>query len=106
MRCYQEVGLKESATKWLNKNAEFIVTRKCPKCDCGQDREMHITKIEHIDSFYGDGPCLRTIRLLSGQLVKEVVQAEPWSSGPVAFFCLEIDGTRMFEWTDEEIETF
>jgi len=34
----------------------------------------------------------------------EVVQAEPWSSGPVIFTCLEVDGERIGEWPQKEID--
>lgn len=62
---------------------------------------------EHVDSFYGDGPTLHTYgaSVIGREVkVKEVIQAEPWSSGPVCFLCLELeDGTRIGEWSEEEI---
>jgi len=103
-RSYQEVGLKEEACDWLDENVKRSGEHTCPCCGMHYLGKYDIVSIEEKDSFYGMGPRLRTMRLKNDRLVKEVVQAEPWSSGPVAFFCLKLeDGTRMFEWTEEEI---
>ena len=38
----------------------------------------------------------------TGKIYKEVVQAAPWSSGPMIFTCLEDEsGERMFEWIQD-----
>ena len=84
--------------------SNLIVT--CPYCgkEISVTMKREIISKEHRESFYGDGPTFHSYKLNDGREVKEVLQAEPWSSGPVAFFCLEVDGVRMFEWTEKEIE--
>jgi len=106
MRCYQEIGLKKEARDWLEKNAEKVPSQVCPKCKHIISEKENVLTTKRLDLFYGDGPLLRTIRLKDGRNVKEVLQRCPWSSGPMAFFCLEIDKQRLFEWKDKEIEKF
>ena len=103
-RCYKEVGLKNEAHAWLEKNVNKIPGTECPTCKTIITWKQEVIDIEHEDSFYGDGPDLSTYKCKDGRLVKEINQAEPWSSGPVCFKCLEIGGKRMFEWTEEEIQ--
>jgi hypothetical protein len=104
MRMYQEIGLKPEARTFLDENARMVPGARCPNCSHILSMVMDDEIYEHQDSFYDDGPSLRKINLKDGRVALEVVQAEPWSSGPCAFFCLEIDGKRYFEWTDEEID--
>jgi len=104
IRMYQEVGLKPEAEAFLNENALRKPTSFCPHCNGVLSEGFDVIHVEHHDSFYEDGPYLRTIVLKDGRITKEVVQEEPWSSGPVCFLCLEIDGQMMFEWTQDEIE--
>jgi hypothetical protein len=105
---YQEVGLKPEAEAFLSENVEMIPNEdnKCPNCGHILSHKRNSVTYEKHDSFYGDGPSLQEYTLKDGTKVKEIVQAERWSSGPTAFFCLEKeDGTRMFEWTEEEINS-
>lgn len=105
IRCYQEVGLRSDARAFLDENANRVPGMSCPKCGEVISWKMDSICYETKESFYDDGPALQEYNLKDGRKVKEVVQAEPWSSGPMAFFCLEFeDGTRMFEWTEEEID--
>ena len=105
MRCYQEIGLMPEAFKFLDENVLKTGCRPCPHCGKPTAEEWIVIDTKHIDMFYGDGPTLRTFILKDGSKVKEIVQAEPWSSGPCAFLCLEReDGSRMFEWPQEEID--
>jgi hypothetical protein len=107
-RSWQFVGLKPEATAWLDENVRTVrePAGKCPTCSrdgyvqCS--REV-ISSTKH-DSFYGEGPTLHVYRLKDGRKVVEVVQDEPWSSGPVTFLCLEVDGKRMFEWPQADID--
>jgi len=103
IRMYQEMGLTAEAEAFLAQNVVKVVTRRC---ECGRviSEGPKIIKSEHHDSFYDDGPDLKTYELKDGKLAKEIIQAEPWSSGPVCFMCLEIDGKHMFEWSEEEVE--
>lgn len=108
IRMYQEVGLKLVAKDFLDKNVNMIVDKitTCPHChkEVSTTMKREVISILSKDYFYENGPTLRIYRLRNGGVAKEVVQALPWSSGPVAFMCLEVDGVRMFEWTDKEIE--
>jgi len=105
MRCFQYMGLTKEAKKWLRKNCKMIPGDTCPHCNGVLNQKREIVSEELVDSFYGDGPTLHVYRLKDGGIVKEVVQAEPWSSGPVCFLCLELeDGFRIGEWSEEEID--
>lgn len=104
MRMYQEIGLKPEAKKFLEENAIKIPHSFCPACGHILSFKFDTVTYEFHNSFYGDGPHLQEYKLKNGTKVREIIQAEPWSSGPMAFFCLEMDGMRMFEWTSEEIE--
>ena len=107
IRMYQEVGLKLVAKDFLDKNVNMIVDKitTCPYCLIVISTTMKKEVIGTIseDCLYEAGPTLHTYRLRNGGIAKEIVQAMPWSSGPVAFLCIEVDGKRMFEWTDDEI---
>ena len=105
-RSYSEVGLKRSARNWLHDKAQMVPSQRCPSCNHIISRTMNVIETIQEDHFVGEGPCLRRIRLKNGDIVREVVQEEPWSSGPVAFFCLEYEetGKRLFEWTEKEIQ--
>lgn len=104
MRMYQEVGLKHEANEWILKNCKVEPKSFCPHCNHVLDYGLVSKVYEKKDSFYGDGPNLRIFECNDGSTVKEIVQAEPWSSGPVSFFCLQKEnGELMFEWTIEEM---
>lgn len=104
-KSYQEIGLTQDAKDFLAENCEKIPKTVCPKCGEVVTTREHAEVYEQRDSFYGDGPWLQNYYLKDGTTVKEVVQCEPWSSGPCAFFCLEKeDGTKMFLWSVEEIK--
>lgn len=114
MRCWQFQGLTACAEVWLENNCVQVVTKSCPNCNHPLRLEPEVISEEHHDSFYGEGPTLRTMRLKDGgnicppsSTVKEVIQAEPWSSGPCTFLCLELeDGTRIGEWDQETVEEY
>ena len=104
MRCYQHRGLTKEAEKFLTQHVKIIPDKFCPRCSEVLSWKKKVISTEHIDMFCGDGPCLHTYELKSGDTVKEVVQSFPWSSGPVCFLCLIIEGKRMFEWDQKEID--
>jgi len=107
MRCYQEIGLTEEARKWLEENA--VRDHVCPLCKRDGYEKGILKEIseEYVNLFYGNGPNLKTYELKDGGKVCEVIQTEPWSSGPMAFLCLEKeDKTRLFEWTEEEVREY
>lgn len=103
MRIYQEIGLKKEAERWLKENIQKTTINYCPTCK-RSDTAINEREYEHQDLFYGDGPHLKEYFLNDGRRVREVVQAEIWSSGPMVFLCLEYDDkTRIFQWTNKEI---
>jgi len=104
MRMFQMMGLTSETEKYIDENCMKVGCNPCPHCGQHTSERLLILGVEYIDSFYGDGPNLHTYRLKQGGLVKEIIQAEIWSSGPVCFLCLELtDGTRIGEWSKEEI---
>lgn len=103
MRCYQHIGLKPEAEKFLKDNVKQIPDITCSKCGEVLTYKLNIISEEIEDLFYSDGPILHTYGLKDGRKIKEVVQASPLSSGPMGFLCLEIENERLFTWSDEEI---
>jgi hypothetical protein len=104
MRMYQEVGLHPEALEFLKTNVKQLPNLVCPKCGEVISYKMDCEVYDKHDMFHGDGPSLRKYNLQDGRVVKEIIQASPWSSGPVTFFCLEFeDGSKMFEWTEDEM---
>jgi hypothetical protein len=104
IRMYQERGLTPAAIEFLEKNVVEKPGMICEKCGHIMTKTWDCRVYKNVDSFYGDGPHLQEYTLKDGRKAREVVQTEPWSSGPVAFFCLEIGGEELFSWTDEEID--
>jgi hypothetical protein len=98
MRCYQFVGLTNEAKKFLEENVEMIPNMVCPDCGKVLTTKQNIINTETMDLFYGDGPTVNQYRLNDGRVISEVVQGVPWSSGPMAFLCLLIDGVEEFKW--------
>ena len=110
IRCTQIIGLKTGAEVWLDSHCEKITTiDTCPRCKHELSKLEHNQKIVYDDSgssgMFEDGPVLCKYSLRDGSEIKEIEQCSPWSSGPCIFLCLEKeDGTRLFEWTEKEIE--
>lgn len=104
---FQFMGLTPEAEKYLDDNCVKTVDKCCPHCGKAITEKLLVWKVEHHNSFYGDGPDLHTYHLKDGGKVKEIIQAEPWSSGPVCFLCLELcDGAKIGKWTNEEIDNY
>jgi len=103
MRCYQHVGLKPEALKFLQQNVVMVPDSVCPNCKHVISTKMKCKLIRKIDLFYEDGPGEFEYTLKDGRICKEKLDSSPWSSGPVGFTCLEIDGEKMFEWTEAEM---
>lgn len=105
MRCTQFVGLSEEASAFLDENASVVGANPCPHC--GEPTVQVKETIKDGRYTYGmfeEELSLSTYRLKDGRIAKEIVQASPWSSGPVIFTCLEVDGERVGEWSDEDID--
>ena len=110
MRCTQIIGLKDEAIIWLRENGAYET--EVERCiHCGEVTKTTKVKIWKTyddtgsSGMFEDGPHLREHSMQNGDIVREVVQCAPWASGPCIFLCLEKeDGSRLFEWSDEEIE--
>ena len=105
MRMYQEIGLTPEAEEWLEENCEKIPSSICPHCGEVLSYKKLIIEESSEEAFYEDGPTLHSYKLTKNRgIVKEIIQAMPWSSGPCAFFCLQLEnGEKLFEWPEEQI---
>ena len=106
MRCYQHIGLTPEAESFLTDNVEMIPNICCPKCGEIISYKMNSRVVRVEELFYNDGPCIIEYKLKDGRTCTEIVQCSPWNSGPMGFMCLEIDGQKMFEWSDDEINQY
>ena len=105
MRCTQWVGLSVEARDFLDKNANTIGSRPCPHCGKHTEEVMETVKVDACATgMFGEELPLEAWKLKDGRVAQEVEQASPWSSGPVIFTCLEIDGERIGEWPQEKID--
>ena len=106
MRCTQIIGLSEEAQKFLNENGKAIATVTCP--DCGKVIQTGLSQNVYgsarDEGMFDDGPDLYAYILKDESIVKEVVQASPWSSGPCIFLCLQDEDKNLIcKWSEEEI---
>ena len=115
-RTHDIIGLRFEAKQFLNENALKTEVKTCPTCKTTSGGEF---QREKYDSFCGDvfaadflSPHEDTCReplweytLKDGRKVQEIVQAEPWNSGPNTFLCLRDSqtGEHLFEWSNEEM---
>lgn len=107
MRQTQLRGLTNEALNFLNENCMRVPIKFCPHCnevlEIGQKCEVYFDASQ--TGMFDDGPNLYKYYLKDGSVVKEVIQAVPWSSGPCIFMCLEDEkGARIFEWPESEID--
>jgi len=109
IRCDQWIGLTNVAHEWLREHVKLVEANHvfCPHCGGEVHHDTRMETVEEdrfVYGMFGDKLLFGTWRLKDGKLVREVLQADPWSSGPCFFTCLELeDGTRIGEWSDEEI---
>ena len=102
-RQYNGEYLKPEAKKWLDEHVVSTPGNTCPTCGHVTLPVKRMVSEKYEDLFYGNGPILPTYELKGGGTVSVVLQCSPWSSGPYAFLYLELNGKKMFEWTEEEI---
>jgi len=98
----QHKGLTEEAQEFLAEHVEQVPHGHCPHC--GEPLGLTFKREEHASYFgmFEDEYPLWSYTLRNGSTVREIVQAEPWSSGPVFFLCLVMeDDTRLGEWSEE-----
>lgn len=105
----QLIGLNKKALVWLETNCVKEGCDPCPHCGKPTNQQLK-TKIYHFEELFPmDGVHLKEYETTKGRVIREVVQAVPWSSGPVVFLCLEKETKsgkkkRLCEWSQKEIE--
>ena len=105
MRCDQWIGLTQEAQDFLEHNCRKVPGQVCPKCGEVLSHVKDCKAYEEVDGMFGTpAGSLYEYNLIDCRIAKEVVQEAPWSSGPCFFLCLEIEGKKMFEWPQEEID--
>jgi hypothetical protein len=105
MRCTQYVGLSIESRVFLDENANKIGESICPHCGSyTREKFETINNGRFVCGMFGEELSLTTFRLKNGRVAMEVIQEEPWSSGPVIFTCLEVDGVRVAEWSQEDMD--
>lgn len=106
MRCTQIYGLTEEARRFLDENCKKETNEKCPNCGHIISEKLASQCYKDVSNtgMFEDGPFLMKYFLKDGKVANEIIQATPWSSGPCIFMCLEIEGKKMFEWSQEEID--
>lgn len=114
-RTHDVAGLHNKALSFLNENAVRTEVKICPTCGNTEGGEVirdqydsFVSDVFASDMFDEDNWCkspLWEYTLKDGRKVCEVVQAEPWNSGPTTYLCLQDSktGKRLFEWSDEEM---
>lgn len=103
MRCTQYVGLPKDALKFLNENQKI---EKCPCCGHTTYLGERTWKDASACGMFDDGPKLNEFELKDGSIVREEIQAVPWSSGPVIFTMLiDEKGNVLFRHSDKDIES-
>jgi hypothetical protein len=106
MRCTQFMGLHSTAEDFLKEHCRIVVIDKCPHCGgpLQEGRECEVYESAAHVGMFDDGPELHEYQLRDGRKAREVVQDAPWSSGPCIFLCLEVDGKRVGEWPQKDID--
>jgi hypothetical protein len=94
----QPQGLSGEAESFLAKNAMCINPCSC----CG--RHLGYVKLEVDRTGMFDELPLYQYRLKDGRTATEIVQANPWSSGPMVFLKLAVSSGELFEWDRETID--
>jgi len=107
MRMHQYMGLTKKAERFLEVNIKMVPDIICPKCKEVITMKRDTKPYSKIQGMYPeDTYALLEYYLKDGTIVKEVLQAQPWSSGPMSFICLELEnGKKIFKWSKEEIDS-
>ena len=104
------IGLTEKAKVFLGANrATKLSSVECPHCHWVVSVSVELEPVREYtkeDIFYGQEYPLLEYKLNDDKVAREVIQESPWSSGPVIFTCLEIDGKKQFKWEEKEIEDY
>lgn len=94
MRMTQFVGLTQAACKWLDIACKKEPAVVCNSCGAVVREKLKSTVYSKTYGMFEEEIPLHQYETLGGSIVREVVQAIPWSSGPVIFLCLEFPQSR------------
>jgi len=114
MRMTQFHGLTQEAEKFLEENCRTVSDAHCPNC-------LHVLSMKRVSKQigsvsgmdYSEQYPLLQYELKDRRIVREEVQAIPWSSGPMIFYRLvEVSGEEgeaaffppLFEWDQTVME--
>ena len=94
------MGQKKSTSIHIDWETRQVVTEEVHNCN----KEIY----SHINGAWTDVVSNLHQYVKDGiPVVREIVQAESWSSGPCYFLCLEDEkGVKWFEWTEEEMNSY
>ena len=112
MRCTQFIGLSPEARQYLDEHVAYHKPTICKECGqplpgqkTGMVYEVYDEETGKRAGMFDDGPPLCEYTMKDGSKVREIVQAVPWSSGPMIFLCLEDDkGDCIGAWSEKEID--
>ena len=105
-RSTQVIGLNHKAEAWLKENAkEDWIGDSCPHCGKKIEKDFVMTFSDNISGLCGEEIPLYKYLLKDGNWVQEAEQLSPWSSGPMIFTALKLDGKWIKEtlWTNKEV---
>ena len=108
MRCDQYIGLPPSAKKWINENCKVKTIKTVTTTTFSDGRvetkeytrsEPEMASYKKFSGMFGDEYALHEYETVTGLKVREFMQNDEWSSGPVFHFGLEDEhGNPMFLW--------
>jgi hypothetical protein len=105
MRTTQIMGLNAKALGYLKRHAARAPDIVCP--DCGKVIRKKLARIPYLyyEGAYDErSPLYEYRNKKTEEPIREVVQASPWSSGPVIFLCLETRGKLICQWPQKTID--
>jgi len=110
MRSTQYIGLNNMAREWLQEYTRLVKTEiVCPHCGGTIPNGVRQAKSpsgNNIMGMCGEQIPLMKYTIQDGNEVYEVEDTVIWSSGPMIFTCLEMDGIKFFCWTESELEEY
>jgi len=108
MRCDQPMGLPTEASVFLEENCKMVPELSCPKCghDITMKSKYSCRKYGIYEGMFENEYPLVEYDLKDGSIVREALEACPWSSGPMMFLKLvDKDGKDLFVWGEESINS-
>ena len=109
IRMSQFIGLSDRAKDYLAKNClhdTITILRNGIKEKEYEEPRSTVYQRPNYDEEFSK-PALREYTTLDEHKLREIIQASPWDCGPMYFLCLQNEqDTRLFEWTEEEMEKY